>query len=60
MILQAGDLVVEIDTGSNSPNAVLQRLEDDRWHDFLLDGEQVTWPVGLERLPPGRYRVREK
>ena len=58
MIIQAGDLAIEIDTGDNEPGAI-QRFEDDRWSDYLVDGEQVTWPVKLEQLEPGHYRVRE-
>jgi hypothetical protein len=57
VILAATDLAVEIDTGTNKPGA-LQRLEDGEWVDYLPDGKQVTWPVRLEELPPGRYRVR--
>ena len=57
MILQAGDLGIEIDTGLNRPGT-LQRLEDGRWVDYLKDGEPVRWPVKVEDLKPGRYRVR--
>lgn len=59
MIIQAGDLAVEIDIGTNEPGAI-QHLEDGRWSDYLVNGELLTWPVKLERLEPGRYRVLEK
>jgi hypothetical protein len=56
VIIQAGDLAVEIDTGDNQPG-VIQRHEDGQWIDYLVDGKQAIWPVGLEELPAGRYRV---
>lgn len=56
MIIQAGDLSVEIDTGHNKPG-VVQRLEGDTWSDYVVDGEPMIWPVELERLEPGRYQV---
>jgi hypothetical protein len=58
MINQAGDLAVEIDTGTNESGAVVQRLEGSKWQNYLQDGEAVvTWPIALDRLEPGRYRV---
>ena len=57
MITHAGDLGVTLDTGNNRPGTV-QRFDGKAWHDFVIDGEPVRWPVKLERLPPGRYRVR--
>ena len=56
MIIQAGDLAVEIDTGGNE-FGVVQRLEGDTWSDYLVDGEPVTWPVDLQQLEPGRYQI---
>jgi len=38
MIIQAGDLGVEIDTGTNQPGAILQRYEDGQWQDYVVDG----------------------
>jgi hypothetical protein len=58
MIIQAGDLAVEVDTGTNQPG-VIQRLEGGQWRDYLRDGKPVRWPVEVERLEPGRYRVQD-
>jgi hypothetical protein len=58
MIIQAGDLGVAVDTGSNTPG-VLQRLVADRWIDYRVNGQPVQWPVRLEQLEPGRYRLKE-
>jgi hypothetical protein len=57
MIIQAGDLPVEVDTGINKPGA-LQRYQEGQWRDYLRDGKPVRWPVALERLESGRYRVK--
>jgi hypothetical protein len=57
VILSAGDLGVGIDTGDNGPGPI-QRLDDD-WSDYLKDGQPGTWPVKLEQLEPGKYRVRD-
>lgn len=57
MIIEAGDLGVIVDTGLNRPGDPLQRLEAGQWRDFEQDGELVRWPVKLETLPPGQYRV---
>ena len=54
MIIQAGDLGVELDNGTNTPGAILQRLENGEWSDYLVDGEHVAERVGLESLPPGK------
>lgn len=59
MIIQAGDLGVELDTGTNSPGAILQRW-DGEWRDYLVNGETVTEPIELESLSPGKYRLSEK
>ena len=58
MIFQAGGPDVEIDTGTNHPG-VLLRLDGDRWKPYLQNGKPINWPVKLESLPPGRYRVQE-
>ena len=58
MIIQAGDLAAEIDTGSNQPGAN-QRFEDGQWRDYLRDGKPVSWPMEVDAQEPGRYRVRE-
>jgi hypothetical protein len=59
MIIQAGDLGIEIDYGTNQPGAVLQRLEGSVWKDYLVDSEPVREPLDLESLPPGRYRMKQ-
>jgi hypothetical protein len=59
MIIQAGDLHIFIDTGTYGPGAVLQRLEDGTWRDYQRDGKVVVWPVEIDSLTPGEYRLRE-
>jgi hypothetical protein len=39
MILQAGDLGFELDTGTNVPGEILQRLDDGEWQYYLVDGK---------------------
>ena len=58
MIYSAGDLGIEIDFGNDQPGAILQRKEKGHWHDYLVDGEPVTNPFNVEKLPPGFYRLR--
>jgi hypothetical protein len=58
MIIQAGDLGVEIDTGLNRPG-YLQRLENGEWRDYVRDGKPVLWPVKVEELEAGWYRVHK-
>ena len=60
MIYSAGDLAVEIDTGTNQPGSILQRLDGGEWRDYEVDGKPVVSPVEIEDLTPGRYRLREK
>ena len=60
MVILAGNLGVQIDTGTNAPGAVLQRLEGGRWTDCEIDDKPVSWPVQLERLQPGQYRLIDK
>ena len=60
MILSTGDLGIELDFGRDQVGDVLQRLEDGKWRDYLVDGKAVTNPVELESLLPGKYRFREK
>jgi hypothetical protein len=43
MIIQAGRLGFELDTGTNEPWQILQRLEPDGWRDYLLDGESMLF-----------------
>jgi len=57
MILQAGDLVVEIDTGTNEPGQILQRLEAGDWKDFQIEGEPVFSPADINTLPSGEVTV---
>jgi len=44
MIWSVGDLGIEIDFGLSyeEPGAVVQRKENDGWHDYLVDGEPVA------------------
>ena len=57
-ILSAGDLAVEIDYGARNPSGVLQRLENDVWENYRLDGEVVSSEtLDIESLPPGKYRI---
>ena len=58
MIVQAGDIGVQIDTGLNQPGGILHRLEGAEWKPVLKEGRIVRWPVNLESLRPGRYMVR--
>jgi hypothetical protein len=60
VVILAGNLGVQVDTGNNSPGAVLQRLEAGQWTDCEIDGKPVCWPVQLESLQPGQYRLAEK
>jgi len=59
MIWSAGDLGLEIDFGSDKPGTILQRKENDSYRDYLVDGEPVTNPFDVEKLPPGFYRLRD-
>jgi hypothetical protein len=59
MIIQAGDLAVEIDTGTNKPGKV-QRLENGQWVDYVKNGKPVRWPVKEDELEPGRYLVKQQ
>jgi hypothetical protein len=59
MVIQAGDLAVEIDTGTNIPGT-LQRHEDGEWRDYVRDGKPGRWPLKLEQLEPGRYRLNKR
>jgi hypothetical protein len=56
-VLSAGDLNVEIDFGIGSTKGVVQRLEKSEWRNFEINGKQLTAPVSIKSLPPGRYRV---
>ena len=60
MIWSAGDLGIEIDFGLSyeEPGAILQRKENDGYHDYLVDGEPVVIPFDVETLVPGYYRLR--
>ena len=60
MLIQAGDLGIELDFGRDQPGDVLQRRENGKWLDYLADGQAVTNPVNLKSLPPGKYRFRER
>ncbi len=57
-ILSAGDLGIEIDYGVGNPPGTLQRLRNEDWEDYCLDGDVVTSEsLDIESLPPGKYRV---
>ena len=57
MIRSAGDLGVEIDTGTNEPGDILQRKEPDGWRDYRIDGRLIHGPVDIETLVPGFNRM---
>jgi hypothetical protein len=61
MIWSAGDLGIEIDFGLlyKAPGAILQRKENDGWHDYLVDDELVVNPLDVEALVPGWCRLRD-
>jgi hypothetical protein len=42
MIIQAGDLAVELDTGTNTPGEILQRLESGEWKDYRVTVSRFT------------------
>ena len=60
MVILAGNLGVQVDTGNNTPGAVLQRREAGQWTECKIDGKPVFWPVQLECLQPGQYRLAKK
>jgi len=60
MIIQAGYLGVELNTGTNTPGAVLQHRQEGVWVDYLHEGQPVLYPVDIKSLPPGYYRLQEK
>lgn len=60
MIIVAGDLSVYIDTWTNAPGSILERLKGGEWRVYLVDGKPVTWPVKVSTLKPGKYRLVEK
>ena len=47
-----------IDYGNDEPGMTLQRLDGRVWVDYEVDGEVVVSPVKIEKLPPGRYRLK--
>ena len=54
-VLSAGDLGVEIDYGIENPPGTLQRLDNDVWQDYHLNGEAITTEsLDIESLPPSR------
>jgi len=59
MIIQAGDLVIEIETGTNELGQILQRLESGDWIDYPPD-KPLIWSLDHRKLPPGRYRMVDK
>lgn len=59
MIWLTGDLGIEIDFGPNRLGAMLQRKDNDSWHNYLVDGEPVANPFDVGMLPPGWYRLRD-
>jgi len=54
LALVAGD---GIDLGKDEPGMTLQRLEDRKWVDVIVDGQVVNSPVKIDKLPAGRYRL---
>ena len=59
MIIQAGDLAVEIDTGTNEPGQILQRLEAGERIDYPPE-KPLIWPLDYRKLPPGKYPVGQQ
>ena len=57
MILQAGDLGVQIDTGKGIGEDAVQRLENDEWIFFRKFNETDPAALRLEDFPPGKYRL---
>jgi hypothetical protein len=58
MIIQAGDLGVKLERGTNTLGAILQRWLGE-WRDNLVEGKPVAESVELEPLPHGVYRMAE-
>jgi hypothetical protein len=58
MIIQLGDLNIEIDVTDKRPGAVLYRREFGQWKPYLVDGKTVAWPTAYEELQPGTYRLQ--
>ena len=54
---------ISIDLGKDEPGMVLQYGDIERgyivWRDYTVDGEVVKSLVDIEKLPAGRYRVRQ-
>ena len=59
MIIQAGDLAVELDTGTNKPGSILQRFDGAEWHDCTVNGECLVYPIEINSLPPGKFRMTD-
>jgi hypothetical protein len=59
MIIQATDLGIEIDTGTNESGAVMQRLEDGEWRDYLRNGKRLRWPVAVWRVDSAKRICEE-
>lgn len=57
MILQAGDLGVQIDTGKGIGEDIVQRLENDEWVFFRALSDVDPTSLCLEDFPPGKYRL---
>ena len=57
MIIQAGDLLIELDTGTNSQKSILQRYQNGNWENFSLGGQFLDLPRDIDNLPPGKYRL---
>ena len=60
MIVQAVDIGVMLDTGSNKPDSTLQRKGPDGWHYYRPGGKPMGEPEKLDDLPPGEYRLVDK
>jgi hypothetical protein len=46
-------LGVEIDTGTNAPGAILQRLDYEEWIDHQVNGKRVYSPVDIKHPTTG-------
>ena len=59
MITESTSPFLHFDSGKDEPGMTLQRLEDNEWVDYKVDGKVVKSPVDIDALPAGRYRLVE-
>lgn len=58
MIVASGHTGVNIDLGREESGMVLQKRERRfDWGSYLIDGTPVTWPIDIDTLPSGEYRL---